>query len=139
MKIYYKIVLVLIVLLSAKQTVSAQTYDFRNFSVDDGIAQSQILSMCQDRNGNIWFGTNSGGVSRYDGNKFVTFTENDSLINNVVFSITELQKGQILFGTNGGLSILNGKKFRKPKVFVGFKFQKKNARQRKTIRYEPGL
>ncbi len=112
MKIYYKIVLVLIVLLSAKQTVSAQTYDFRNFSVDDGIAQSQILSMCQDRNGNIWFGTNSGGVSRYDGNKFVTFSENDSLINNVVFSITELQKGQILFGTNGGLSIFNGKKFR---------------------------
>jgi len=112
LKIYHKIVVVLIVLLSAKQSVIAQTYDFRNFSVDDGIAQSQVLSMCQDRNGNIWFGTNSGGVSRYDGNKFVTFTENDSLINNVVFSITELQKGQILFGTNGGLSIFNGKKFR---------------------------
>ncbi len=112
MKIYSKIIVALIVLLFAKQSVISQTYDFRNFSVDDGIAQSQVLSMCQDRNGNIWFGTNSGGVSRYDGNKFVTFTENDSLINNVVFSITELKTGQLLFGTNGGLSIFNGKKFR---------------------------
>lgn len=99
-------------MLFAKFSAVAQTYDFRNFSVDDGIAQSQVLSMCQDRHGNIWFGTNSGGVSRYDGNKFVTFTENDSLINNVVFSIHELKNGKILFGTNGGLSIYDGKKFK---------------------------
>jgi ligand-binding sensor domain-containing protein/serine phosphatase RsbU (regulator of sigma subunit) len=90
----------------------AQTYDFRNFNVDEGLAQSQVLSMCQDRNGNIWFGTNSGGASRYDGNKFVTFTENDSLINNVIYSITELKNGRILFGTNGGLSVYNGIKFK---------------------------
>ncbi len=65
--------------------------------------------MCQDRNGNIWFGTNRGGASRYDGNKFTTFNENDSLINNVVYSITELKNGKLLFGTGGGLSVLSGK------------------------------
>jgi ligand-binding sensor domain-containing protein/serine phosphatase RsbU (regulator of sigma subunit) len=92
-------------------TATAQTYDFRNFNVEDGLAQSQVLSMCQDHHGNIWFGTNSGGVSRYDGNKFFNLTENDSLINNVVFSITELRNGQMLFGTNGGLSILRANKF----------------------------
>lgn len=91
--------------------VNAQTYDFRNFNVEDGLAQSQVLSICQDHNGNLWFGTNSGGVSKYDGNKFTNFTENDSLVNNVVFSITELKNGSILFGTNGGLSVYNGKKF----------------------------
>jgi ligand-binding sensor domain-containing protein len=87
----------------------AQNYNFRNFTVEDGLAQSQILSMCQDKNGNIWFGTNRGGASRYDGNKFTTFNENDSLVNNVVYSITELNDGTLLFGTNGGLSILSGK------------------------------
>jgi ligand-binding sensor domain-containing protein/serine phosphatase RsbU (regulator of sigma subunit) len=97
--------------LFAKQTLLAQTYDFRNFNVEDGLAQSQVLSICQDRNGNIWFGTNSGGASRYDGNKFVTFSENDSLVNNVVFSIDQLTDGNLLFGTNGGLSSYNGKKF----------------------------
>lgn len=102
----------LLLLLAAGKIAWAQTYDFRNFNVEDGLAQSQVLSMCQDHNGNIWFGTNSGGVSRYDGNKFTNFTENDSLVNNVVFSITEIKNGNILFGTNGGLSIFNGKKFR---------------------------
>jgi ligand-binding sensor domain-containing protein/serine phosphatase RsbU (regulator of sigma subunit) len=79
--------------------------------VEDGLAQSQILSMCQDRYGNLWFGTNSGGVSKYDGNKFVTLSENDSLANNVVFSITEINTGKLLFGTNGGLSVYNGRTF----------------------------
>ncbi|MGQ0828622.1 MAG: two-component regulator propeller domain-containing protein [Bacteroidota bacterium] len=97
------------VLLSAQLAVIAQTYDFRNFNVEDGLAQSQVLSICQDHNGNIWFGTNSGGVSRYDGNKFITVNENDSLVNNVVFSITELKNGKMLFGTNGGLSVFDGK------------------------------
>jgi ligand-binding sensor domain-containing protein/serine phosphatase RsbU (regulator of sigma subunit) len=92
--------------------VNAQTFDFRNFNVEDGLAQSQVLSMCQDRHGNIWFGTNSGGVSKYDGNKFTNYTENDSLVNNVVFSIAEIKNGNILFATNGGLSVFNGKDFK---------------------------
>jgi ligand-binding sensor domain-containing protein/serine phosphatase RsbU (regulator of sigma subunit) len=92
--------------------VNGQTFDFRNFNVEDGLAQSQVLSMCQDRHGNIWFGTNSGGVSKYDGNKFTNYTENDSLVNNVVFSIAEIKNGNILFGTNGGLSVFNGKDFK---------------------------
>ena len=92
--------------------MNGQTFDFRNFNVEDGLAQSQVLSMCQDRHGNIWFGTNSGGVSKYDGNKFTNYTENDSLVNNVVFSIAEIKNGNILFGTNGGLSVFNGKDFK---------------------------
>lgn len=93
-------------------TAQAQTYDFRNYNVEDGLAQSQVLSMCQDRYGNIWFGTNAGGVSKYDGNKFVSYTENDSLINNVVYSIAEIKNGNLLFGANGGLSVFDGKKFK---------------------------
>ena len=105
----FKIIFQTLLLLSSIYNSFAQTYNFRNYTVEDGLAQSQILSMCQDKNGNIWFGTNRGGASIYDGNKFTTFNENDSLINNVVYSITELNNGTLLFGTNGGLSCLNGK------------------------------
>jgi len=111
LKINSKIFPVIVVLLFAKFSLLAQTYDFHNYNVEDGLAQSQVLSICQDKYGNIWFGTNNGGVSKYDGNKFVTYTENDSLVNNVVFSITEIKNGNILFGTNGGLSVLSGKKW----------------------------
>ena len=110
MKCHIKII-VFIILLIAKLSSFAQSYNFRTFGVEDGLAQSQVLSMCQDRFGNIWFGTNGGGVSRYDGNKFTTISESDSLANNVVFSITELKNGNLVFGTNAGISIYNGKTF----------------------------
>ena len=67
--------------------------------------------MCQDRNGNIWMGTNAGGASKYDGNKFTTFNEKDGLVNNVIYSITELKDGTLLFGTFGGLTALYGETF----------------------------
>ncbi|MBL0331055.1 MAG: SpoIIE family protein phosphatase [Bacteroidetes bacterium] len=111
MKKHFKIFFPLFFLLIANNVAISQTYDFHNFNVEHGLAQSQVLSMCQDKNGNIWFGTNNGGVSKYDGNKFVNYTENDSLVNNVVFSIAETKNGNMLFGTNGGLSVLNGKKW----------------------------
>ena len=111
MKTIFKILLLILCLTTEKYS-HAQTYDFRNYGLEDGLAQSQILSMCQDKYGNIWFGTNGGGVSKYDGNKFENITENDSLVNNVVYSITELKNGNLLFGTNGGLSIYNGYKFK---------------------------
>lgn len=104
----FKIIFLNILLLSSIFNSFAQTYNFQNFTVEDGLTQSQVLSMCQDKNGVIWFGTVNGGVSKYDGNKFTTFNENDSLINNVVYSITELKNGKLLFGTAGGLSSLNG-------------------------------
>jgi len=106
----FKLIFLSFILFTSIFNSVAQNYNFRNYTIEDGLAQSQVLSMCQDRNGNIWFGTNTGGASKYDGNKFTTFNENDSLINNVVYSITELKNGTLLFGTAGGLSVLRGKK-----------------------------
>lgn len=88
---------------------SSQTYNFENFSVEDGLAQNQILSMCQDDRGYIWFGTNNGGVSIYNGTKFKTLTQTDGLVSNVIFSIMQGKNGKIFFGTNGGLSVYNGR------------------------------
>ncbi|HEV7232224.1 MAG TPA: two-component regulator propeller domain-containing protein [Bacteroidia bacterium] len=90
---------------------SAQTYNFRNYSVEEGLTQSQVMSIFQSRNGLMWFGTNSGGVSSFDGNRFKTYTERNGLVNNVIYSMCDDQQGNIFFGTNGGLSIYNGFSF----------------------------
>lgn len=79
--------------------IFAQTYNFKNYNTEQGIPQSQVLSIFQDIRGNMWFGTNSGGVGKFDGNKFTTITENDGLVNNVVYSITDNSKNEIMFGT----------------------------------------
>lgn len=85
----------------------SQSYNFKNYNLEQGLPQSQVLSVFQDSRGYMWFGTNSGGVARFDGNKFTTLTANDGLVDNVVFSITELNN-QLFFGTSKGLSIYNG-------------------------------
>ena len=43
---------------------------FQNFTRDDGLSTTGITSLLQDREGFIWFGTNSGGINRYDGYNF---------------------------------------------------------------------
>ncbi|MCB0428654.1 MAG: SpoIIE family protein phosphatase [Flavobacteriales bacterium] len=89
----------------------AQLLDYRAYSVDDGLAQSQVLSLYQDDRGALWIGTNDGGVSRYDGRSFRNYTEAEGLADNHVFSITQDGNGNMVFGTLNGLSIFNGKTF----------------------------
>lgn len=88
----------------------SQTYNFKNYTVENGLAQSQMLCITQASNGVIWFGTNGGGIMLFDGNKFKYIKEKEGLANNVVFSIVEAH-GKMFIGTNGGLSIYDGKNF----------------------------
>lgn len=92
--------------------VISQTFNFKNYNTEQGLPQSQVLSIFQDYYGNMWFGTNSGGAGKYDGNKFTTYSENEGLANNVVYSITENTKHEVLFGTMKGLNIFDGVKFK---------------------------
>ena len=87
---------------------NAQTYNFKNYNTEQGLPQSQVLCVYQDHKGYLWFGTNSGGAGKFDGNKFTSISDNDGLINNVVFSITQNHKKELLFGTSKGLSVYNG-------------------------------
>jgi streptogramin lyase len=63
----------------------------------------------QDKNGNIWFGSNGEGVYFYDGKLFANFTEADGLDNNIVYSILEDNAGNIWVGTKSGLNRSNPK------------------------------
>ena len=41
------------------------------------------MSILEDSHGNLWFGTDGGGVSKYDGETFTHFTEKEGLSNNI--------------------------------------------------------
>ena len=89
---------------------------FTTFDSDDGLAMDGVSwghksALC-DRSGNLWFGTQGGGVSRYDGKSFTIFTTGHGLANNTVWSIIEDQRGNLWFGTyGGGVSRYDGKSF----------------------------
>jgi ligand-binding sensor domain-containing protein/serine phosphatase RsbU (regulator of sigma subunit) len=90
----------------------SQTYSFDNYTVQDGIVQSNVAAMVQDKNGDIWLGTGSG-VSRFNGKTFTNYSTDDSLADNNVTAMLLDKKGNIWFGhANGGLSIYDGKAFR---------------------------
>ena len=82
---------------------------WRNFHAADGNNAGPISSVIQDREGYIWFTTYGGGVTRYDGQDFVTFTTADGLAHNQVRPVFQDREGHIWFGTIGGVSRLDGR------------------------------
>ncbi len=97
-------------MLSITGTAYAQQYNFFNLSVNDGLIQSQAGGITQDKQGHLWIST-QGGVSRYDGKRFVHFTTKEGLPSNTVFSLACDSRGNMWFGTDKGLTLYNGRKF----------------------------
>lgn len=88
---------------------------YRNKAGDaTSISNSFIVSLCEDKAGNVWIATNGGGISRYDRlkNAFVNYTHSDKNTNtisaNYVNAVFADSKGNIWAGTDGGgLNMLN--------------------------------
>ncbi len=85
---------------------------FTTYNTDNGLALDQVYCSYKDRKGNLWFGTNGGGVSKYDGKSFTNYTTAQGLTDNVVWSIVEDKVGNLWFGTIGrGVSKYDGESF----------------------------
>jgi len=70
------------------------------------------MALREDRAGNLWIGTAGGGVSRYDGERFITFTTEDGLALDEVSTILEDRAGNLWMGTvGGGLCRYDGEHF----------------------------
>jgi ligand-binding sensor domain-containing protein/signal transduction histidine kinase/ActR/RegA family two-component response regulator len=82
-----------------------QTVKFRKITTDDGLSQSSVMCILQDREGYMWFGTEDG-LNRYDGYDFkISRPDPDdpySISGNRIFSLFEDHKGTLWVGTNGG-------------------------------------
>lgn len=103
--------IIFLCLLASVSILHAQQYYFDKYSVSEGLAQSTVYAVIQDRNDNYWLGTQAG-VSLFDGVEFTNFTAEDGLAENGVRSICEDDNGFIWFGhDNGGVSRFDGETF----------------------------
>ncbi len=79
--------------------------DFERINIDQGLSQSSINCILQDRRGFMWFGTQDG-LNRYDGYNFIVYKRNaqdlTSISSNWVTSLFEDENGAIWIGTQGG-------------------------------------
>lgn len=96
-------------------SIVAQTYHFTNFSVKDGLAQSNVSGIVQDSAGFFWLATD-GGLSRFDGKNFINYTTEDGLADNNISAIF-ISKDQLLWlgHKNGSLTVFDGKNFKQIK------------------------
>lgn len=47
-------------------------YDIRHYSVEDGLIQNTVMSVLQDKSGDLWLGT-WNGLSRFNGYEFINY------------------------------------------------------------------
>ena len=65
-------------LLLAVNLCAGQTTHFIHYGIEHGLPQSQVQTIEQDNDGNLWIGTMSG-LSKYNGRAFINYTKKDSL------------------------------------------------------------
>lgn len=87
----------------------AAHYYFNHFKVEDGLSQSTVWCILQDKTGFMWFGTKDG-LNRFDGYRFKTFqydpvNPGTSIGNNFIRCLFEDKEGKIWVGTAAGIYI----------------------------------
>jgi ligand-binding sensor domain-containing protein/two-component sensor histidine kinase len=102
-KITRRFIALLVLHLMMSVAAYSQQYTFIQYSVKEGLSQSQVRCLYQDSRGFIWAGT-LGGISRFDGREFVNFDRRSGLLNNQINVIEELSNGVILVGSAGSVS-----------------------------------
>ena len=74
------------------------------FTTTQGLSSNVILALTEDRDGNLWIGTQGGGVCKFSGELIVSFTRTEGLPDQGVYRVTEDRRGRIYASAlNGGL------------------------------------
>jgi PAS domain S-box-containing protein len=86
---------------------------FRHLTTDNGLSQSWVHSIIQDKYGFIWMASEDG-LNRYDGNSFRIYKNNIrdqySISNNGILALFENSNGDLWIGTRKGLNLYDRKK-----------------------------
>ena len=91
-------------------TVQRRSVSLRTFDSGDGVFGLRTRAILQDRQGNLWVGTERA-LNRFDGEKWTTFSSADGLGADGIGSLLEDRQGRLWVGTFGGLSRFTGRGF----------------------------
>ena len=99
-------ILFLIIFYTISLSAQSSSYTFKRLGIEDGLSQSTINCITQDKEGYMWFGT-ANGLNKYDGYNFKIFTNNPydstSISDNSITSFFEDSQGNFWIGTIKGI------------------------------------
>lgn len=84
------------------------TSGIQYLDVDQGLSFPYIYTVMEDKKGNLWFGTDGSGISKYNGTSFVNYSVKEGLSNGTVISMIEDRNGNIWMGTLNGVTKFDG-------------------------------
>lgn len=79
--------------------------------VEQGLSYSYITAVFEDKKGNLWFGVDGIGISKYDGINITTYSVKEGLTHNIVNAITEDRNNNLWIATSGGVTCFDGNNF----------------------------
>jgi PAS domain S-box-containing protein len=74
----------------------------RHWSTDDGLAENNVLWVCEDKEGIIWAGL-ATGIARINGNQICNITRNDGLADNFISAIVPDDRGDLWMHSSRGI------------------------------------
>jgi len=89
-----KQLLILFITLFISDSLFPQSYNTQFYNESNGLFNSKVWSIIQDKSGRIWFGTRSG-ISVYDGLSWSGFLNTDSIGGYECFGLHEDEEGNI--------------------------------------------
>ena len=92
-------------------TKNADSFALKTYTHADGLAQNSVYSVHRNRDGTVWAGTVSAGVSRLKGGKFTNYSMATGLASNSVSSIVEGYDGTTWLATPSGLASFAGERW----------------------------
>ncbi|MCE5251893.1 T9SS type A sorting domain-containing protein, partial [bacterium] len=84
---------------------------WREYTKADGLPANEIRAITEDANGAMWFGTDGGGVAKFDGEKWTVYGEKDGLVYNKARTMALDRENILWVGTPHGLSSFGGEKW----------------------------
>lgn len=98
---------IILLILSNSLLLKSSGFLFQHITINQGLSQSSVRSILQDKFGYLWFATQDG-LNRYDGYEFKIFRhtpgDSSSLTNNFIYALDQDTKGNIWAATQNGFS-----------------------------------
>lgn len=100
-------------------SIAQKEFRFRNFSINDGLSQSSVTALVQDKNNALWVGTQDG-LNLFNGKNFEVFTADrtEGLESSYIKCSLIDEEGNLWFGTNNGLTFYSQKTERFKTFFI---------------------
>lgn len=85
---------------------------YTKFSIKNGLSSNIVTCGVEDNSGNIWLGTNGGGLNIYNGETFTILSDKDGLSCNNITAIIKDRNNNLWIGTkSAGIILYDGKSF----------------------------